>query len=259
VDALRNRHTPGAWASALAGGLAAAVGLAATELAAAWNRRVPSVIVAVGDLVIEYAPESMARPAIRGLGSDSKPALLVAIVVVAVVAGAALGAAGGRRRWVPAAGFVVLGLLGASAGAREPFASPVLVVAAAFVAAELAAAAFLLLRAALIAPPAEPGATPTGSNARLLERRRFLGLTSAVVAAAGVSMLLSRVLRERLSASAARAAVRLPTPTSAATSPVPAARLRVPGLTSLVTPNDRFYRVDTSLLVPQVEPDDWRL
>jgi DMSO/TMAO reductase YedYZ molybdopterin-dependent catalytic subunit len=33
----------------------------------------------------------------------------------------------------------------------------------------------------------------------------------------------------------------------------------VPGLSSYITPNDRFYRIDTALRLPQVSPDDWRL
>ncbi len=34
---------------------------------------------------------------------------------------------------------------------------------------------------------------------------------------------------------------------------------QVPGISPLVTPNDKFYRVDTRILVPQVEPDGWSL
>lgn len=42
--------------------------------------------------------------------------------------------------------------------------------------------------------------------------------------------------------------------------PVPAgADLRIPGLTPFVTPNDDFYRIDTALALPQVDPDEWTL
>ena len=33
----------------------------------------------------------------------------------------------------------------------------------------------------------------------------------------------------------------------------------MPGLGPFITPNDRFYRVDTALLVPAVMAEDWRL
>lgn len=33
----------------------------------------------------------------------------------------------------------------------------------------------------------------------------------------------------------------------------------VPGQTAFITPNDRFYRIDTAVTVPQVDPETWRL
>jgi DMSO/TMAO reductase YedYZ molybdopterin-dependent catalytic subunit len=35
--------------------------------------------------------------------------------------------------------------------------------------------------------------------------------------------------------------------------------LPVPGISPFITPNSQFYRVDTALLVPQVDPSNWRL
>ena len=47
-----------------------------------------------------------------------------------------------------------------------------------------------------------------------------------------------------------RAAVKAP--------PLPAgANLPIPGLTPFITPNGQFYRVDTALIVPQVDPSGW--
>ncbi|KGM09521.1 molybdopterin-dependent oxidoreductase, partial [Cellulomonas carbonis] len=54
-------------------------------------------------------------------------------------------------------------------------------------------------------------------------------------------------------------ALRLPRPARPAP-PVPAgAALAVPGLTPLFVPNDDFYRIDTALTVPQVDPGTWML
>ncbi|WP_158079516.1 molybdopterin-dependent oxidoreductase, partial [Actinomadura sp. CNU-125] len=54
-------------------------------------------------------------------------------------------------------------------------------------------------------------------------------------------------------------AIGLPAPASPA-KPVPrGARVRVPGMPPFVTPNRDFYRVDTALTLPQVDPREWTL
>lgn len=57
-----------------------------------------------------------------------------------------------------------------------------------------------------------------------------------------------------------REAVSLPAPASAA-APVPAGAVLddIDGISSYVTPNSSFYRIDTALSVPSVEPADWSL
>ena len=58
---------------------------------------------------------------------------------------------------------------------------------------------------------------------------------------------------------AVRTALRLPKPAVAA-APIPAgAALKVDGISPLITPNADFYRIDTALVVPQVDPAQWRL
>ena len=53
--------------------------------------------------------------------------------------------------------------------------------------------------------------------------------------------------------------IQLPTPVEPP-APVPAgADLRVKGLTPYVTANADFYRIDTALHVPVIDPDTWRL
>ncbi|MEZ5189715.1 MAG: molybdopterin-dependent oxidoreductase [Schumannella sp.] len=58
---------------------------------------------------------------------------------------------------------------------------------------------------------------------------------------------------------AVREAIRLPAPAAPAP-PVPAgAELDVEGISPLITPNRSFYRIDTALRVPRVDPADWSL
>src|SRR5690606_180304 len=51
----------------------------------------------------------------------------------------------------------------------------------------------------------------------------------------------------------------LPMPRRTLSAPSPAASLDVDGLTPLFVPNNAFYRIDTALSVPRIDPDRWRL
>ena len=91
------------------------------------------------------------------------------------------------------------------------------------------------------------------------DRRRLLrtGVVTAGLAAA--SGVIGQYLVRRADASESRAAVRIPVPADAAPPPPPGADLHIPGLSSFITPNDRFYRIDTALFVPSVDADSWSL
>ncbi|WP_438941344.1 molybdopterin-dependent oxidoreductase [Micromonospora craterilacus] len=90
-------------------------------------------------------------------------------------------------------------------------------------------------------------------------RRRFLSGVGTVLGVATVGGVAGRWLAGRRGVSAAREAIILPAPVSAAP-PVPAgADLALPSLAGYVTSNRGFYRIDTALVVPQVDPESWRL
>jgi len=90
-------------------------------------------------------------------------------------------------------------------------------------------------------------------------RRRFLAASGLAVATAAVGALAGRELITRHNVSAARAALRFPKPAVAAPPLPPGSNLNIPGLSSFITPNGSFYRVDTALLLPQVDPATWQL
>jgi DMSO/TMAO reductase YedYZ molybdopterin-dependent catalytic subunit len=96
--------------------------------------------------------------------------------------------------------------------------------------------------------PAEPGS-----------RRSFLvasGVTLAVAAAGGAA---GRDFSERSSVSTATANIRFPKAAVAAPPLPKGINPPVPGLSSFITPNGSFYRVDTALTLPQVDPSSWQL
>ncbi|MFJ2771177.1 molybdopterin-dependent oxidoreductase [Streptomyces sp. NPDC087300] len=105
--------------------------------------------------------------------------------------------------------------------------------------------------------PPSPAPSPSSPPAR----RTFLLATAGAAALATGSWLLGRRLNATTAAEAeaSRAALRLPAPASPAPRLPRGVDLKLPGLTSFTTPNDRFYRVDTALHVPRLDADRWRL
>ena len=71
-------------------------------------------------------------------------------------------------------------------------------------------------------------------------------------------MGVAKVVRRGAIASAPQALQPLPAPTSGTT--VDAATFdSIDGITPYITPNDNFYRIDTALVVPKVDTDQWSL
>ncbi|MDP9793905.1 DMSO/TMAO reductase YedYZ molybdopterin-dependent catalytic subunit [Catenuloplanes nepalensis] len=100
--------------------------------------------------------------------------------------------------------------------------------------------------------PGEPVPESDGAGST---RRAFVVTAGLVAGGAAVAGGVTGVLRRRASVSVAesRAAVRLPVPGEAAP-PLP------PGTPAdFVTANADFYRVDTALTLPRIDPDAWRL
>ena len=105
--ALRSRSAD--VAAFVAGGLAAALGIAIGELIAGLVSGAPSLVIAIGDLVIALQPAGAKDVFVELFGQADKLVLNVLIVVSAVLIAGLLGVAG-RRRWaVPVIGFAVAG------------------------------------------------------------------------------------------------------------------------------------------------------
>jgi DMSO/TMAO reductase YedYZ molybdopterin-dependent catalytic subunit len=91
------------------------------------------------------------------------------------------------------------------------------------------------------------------------DRRSFLTTAGVAVVGAAVGGLIGRELSTRHNVSAARSAVRFPRAAIPAPTLSAEANLSVPGISPFITPNGQFYRVDTALLLPQVDPSNWQL
>jgi DMSO/TMAO reductase YedYZ molybdopterin-dependent catalytic subunit len=90
-------------------------------------------------------------------------------------------------------------------------------------------------------------------------RRQFLFTAGAAAGTAALGTLAGKNLAHEHNIATARTDIRFPRPATLAP-PLPAgSNLGLPGLSSFVTPDRSFYRVDTALLVPQVDPARWSL
>ena len=251
--------------AAAAGAVAGAVGLAASELVAGIVPGAPSLVVAVGSLVIALQPPGAKDVMTTLFGTNDKTALNVAVVVVAVLVGAVAGILGRRSfgaAWWIFAGF---GFVAFVAAFLEPLNSAPLAALNAVLATLagvvtlrvlLADAGFLnplVLGRATIAPP-DPARSMPDWN-----RRRFLLRSGGFLGGALVAGTVGRLLVERGHPAGAPVSASLPVSTEVVPPLVAADSLSAPGVTPIVTPNDQFYRIDTELLVPQVDASSWQL
>ncbi len=215
-----------------------------------------SLVTAVGDLVIDFAPPAVEDTGIALFGTNDKLALVVGIVVLAMAFGALLGRLAARRFAWGAAGLAAFGALGAWAAARSPLMGDFtgVVVAAGAALAGISALWLLVAR-----PAAGPVAGAPGSL--LATRRTFLAAGAGTLAVAGLSAAGGRWLlqRARRVLAAGREDVVLPAAAEPALPPPPAASIEVAGLTPIVVPTGEFYRIDTALVIPRVDPREWTL
>ena len=251
-------------AAFVAGGLAAALGIAIGELMAGLIAGAPSLIIAIGDTVIENQPPGAKELIVELFGSNNKLALNIGIAISAILIAGLLGLAG-RRNWlVPVAGFVVAGAVGLGAALTRPLIDPVLAVVTIVLAIGIALAA-LRLMLGFTGPswrtPAAEISDPAAAAAASMpdwDRRHFLQAGGGVAVGA---ILLGAVGRNLIieSERAPLEVAELPVPDA----PLPAvpagASLPVEGISPIVTPNEDFYRIDTALVNPRVDVNDWTL
>ncbi|MGZ3641145.1 MAG: molybdopterin-dependent oxidoreductase [Candidatus Limnocylindrales bacterium] len=254
---------PRLWPAALAGMLGAAASIATGELIAGLVRGAPSLVTEIGTLVIGLQPPGAKDLVVSLFGTNDKLALNVLIVAVALLLAAGAGVLAARSFVNGVAAFGVAGLLALWAASRDPLVS----LGHAALAAAVAVAVGLLvlwwlLRLAQPAPAAarsRPRARGVPVHDDEWTRRRFLiasaGTLGGVIVAGAVgrSLLEDQHLGGVVSTSRLPAALQVVPPLTADQS---LSRL---GVTPLVVPSDQFYRIDTALLVPQVDVSNWHL
>ncbi len=243
----------------------AVLGAGVGELTAAIIAPEASPFAVIGSALIDLAPPWAKDAAIALFGTNDKLALLVGIAIVLVVVAAGAGLLELRR---PPWGRVVMlafGAVGILAAMTRAGAGPLDWVPSTVAGVVAALSLWMLMKRIPAAAAASPDTAVAADAASVdpepaLERRSFLAWTAGAAAVGVLAAIGGTLVRAgSQSVAAIRQAIKLPVPAVAA-APIPAgAELGLPGLEKLVTPNESFYRIDTALIVPTVDPADWRL
>ena len=244
--------------AALAGIVAAAAALATGELVAGLLPGAPSPLAAVGGAVIDFAPPGSKDLMVSLFGTGDKLALGVFLTAVVLLAGAALGLVAGRSLLPAAIGIAVIAGVGALAGLRSPIAAPAATVLSAALQATVGIWVLVLL---LAAAPARRG-DPTAGRRGFLVRAGALGALAVVGGGVGRALLEGQATANAGGATGSAPGATIapfPAVVDPAPTPPPDASFAVDGITPLVTSNDDFYRIDTSLITPSVDVNRWSL
>ncbi len=233
------------------GALAAAAALAASQLVAALLGLRESPVLAIAQTAIRLTPGQVAEPIIGAVGTADKPLAIVSVVVAMILLGGVIGGWWRTHRARALAGTVALVGLAVAAVMSRPYGS------AGGVMACLAGGAVLIGVLAVLQH--EPAGADT-ENAPSVTRRRMFRMGAAVAIATAVAgtageLLASRRRRrrdlDRVRDSLELSVNRAPTP--------PDVDLGVRGQAPWRTSNRAFYRIDTALSPPLIDPAEWQL
>ncbi len=230
---------------ALAGAVAGLAGVVAAHvLTDLLNARATPVQV-VAEVVIAKTPGPVAETLISLVGRNDKPLLVAGVTAAILALGALAGILTRRRKVYGHLVFWAMAVVAVLAGMARPDFTPYSLLPPALGVVVWTVALDLLVSSARPRPSVEES------------RRRFLLSAGGVAVAALAVSAGSRVLgRSRQAVESTRRLLRLPL--SAGTVPT-GAETGVAGTTPWRVSNDVFYRIDTALVVPAVDPEEWTL
>lgn len=235
------------WSRAVLAGLLGcalffAVGWVTAELFA--PRSAPHLVL--GAAVVDAAPPLLVDTAIDLFGAADKVVLAVVLAVVSAGVAVLIARVATGHPFLGELLVAGLGVLCLLLALTRPEGAPVWVLPSVLA---TVAAVFGLHR--ITRAPA-PGAQP--SRRVFVRSLAGMGIATVLATAGGIA-----VAGVRRSSQSLRAHVHLPAPARPAP-PIPAgAQVDLPQMPPLTTPNQDFYRVDTALIPPRVDPEQWRL
>lgn len=227
------------------GMLAAAAAVAVSEaLAAVFNLR-ESPVLALGQTVIKLTPGGIAEAIIGVVGTKDKPLAVASVVAAILLLGGLAGLWWQARRVWSIVLVAVLVTAAAAAMIGRPYAYAVGVLVCVIAGGVVAGVLALLHR--------QNAESDAG-------RRSFIRTAGMVVAASvvlgGAGEFLGSRRRRRQEIERVRESLQLPTRGVAVPAGVDFGAKDQP---RWLTPNDEFYRIDTALSPPLIDPNTWEL
>ncbi|MHA7268901.1 molybdopterin-dependent oxidoreductase [Arthrobacter sp. HLT1-20] len=265
--ATRKIHWRALLPGALAGVISAGVLFAVAQLVAAFFGPVASPLTSVGSTFIDFTPKWMKNFAIATFGTNDKMVLLLSMTIAAALLAAAAGVVARRSLKAGSAMVLAFALVMAlciitRAGAGIFDLVPLLLGTA----AGLWALRYLTPASTVKPHPADtpvntsPAAPSQPAPAPGPSRRSFMLRSAALAGIAVVVGVGGTVLSTtRNAVNTVREALKLPAPKTMAAALPAGVQSPVVGVTPFVTPNADFYRIDTALIVPEIDPSSWKL
>jgi len=265
---------------ALAGMVSAALAISFGELVASITNKTTSLVFAVGELIVDITPGDVVRTSIETLGNSQKVVLLSAIAILSILFGGFLGLLSRRYPEVSYSLFILFGVFGGWTLNRDPLTSTVAALSLSASATLIGVSTFFLLNNLLDHSVSVNFEDP---RHRYADRRQFINWAAGISVAAGTMTGVGRVLLKDDTIQSIRKNIVLPDveeknglladdgPTKES-SPIDEAipqeqpgiftfseMNEIEGISPYITSNNDFYRIDTALRVPTIEPADWNL
>jgi DMSO/TMAO reductase YedYZ molybdopterin-dependent catalytic subunit len=233
---------------ALAGLIAGLAGIAVSHAVTMLLTIRATPLLAVAEAIVEITPGPLAESLIQLVGQYDKPLLIAGVTVGLLALSAWAGALSRRGQGLAVGVFLTMGAIGVAAVWTRPQATAYDVVPVV-----AGTVTWIVVLSLLVDQLTKQHSEQQPDEAR----RRFL---LAAGAAAGVALVIGvggqLAGASRRSVDTARKLLRLPVRRGV----VPReAEVGVDGVEPWRTPNGVFYRIDTALVVPTVDPTEWRL
>ena len=266
--------------AALSGMVGAALALASGELVASLTNKTTSLVLAVGEFIVDATPGDVVRTSIETLGNSQKIVLLSAITVISILFGGFLGLLSRKHSDLSYLLFILFGIFGGWTLNRDPLTSTTAALSLSATATLIGLSAFVFLNNILDQPINTSLEDPKN---RYADRRQFLSWATGISVAAGAMTGTGRFLLKDDTIQNIRENIVLPdieektgllkSDTTTPASPTPATTTlpdekdfftfsemnEIEGISPYITSNKDFYRIDTALRVPTIEPADWSL
>ncbi len=225
-------------------------GLASAQLISSFGHGLHNPIVSLGNRVIDHVPASIKEFAIKTFGTSDKSALVISISATLLALSLLIGKLyfSDRKRKASTLIYSLAALAGLAslfdAGAN-PFSLLPSIVAG--------------VTTVLVLRLLDKKSSPSESGMKEWDRRDLFKSVGIIGGGIFLATSVGKFFQSHASAQLQRLNVILPKPLKFLPAPPTDPALTIPGLSTLITSNKEFYRIDTAISVPNIDVNSWRL